>query len=193
MSGKPKIITRQTHAGIKSAILGMIIMLAGCDTYMGGITNSDVRMECPPVTILSEAASITRYVKGASRSILDVEFTGRVIGIKGKCAYEFDSNTGEGTVEINVITKFKMKRGAANKNRQAGFQYFVSVVNDDGYILEKQIFPYSVKYFKNRTWVKDEDYPVELSVPLRGGKTGQDFTVYVGFQLSEEELEFNRK
>ena len=85
-----------------------------------------------------------------------------------------------------------MKRGAANRSQQATFQYFVSVVNDDGHILEKKIFPYSVKFNKNRPWAKDQDSPVELSIPLRAGKTGQDFKVYVGFQLSQEELEFNR-
>ena len=168
------------------------MLLSGCDLYMGGITNTDVKINCPPVSILSEAASITRYAKGDRRTILDVNFSGKITGIKGKCSYEFDSNTSEGIFEINVLTKFKMQRGAASRSQQANFQYFVSVVNEDGYILEKQIFPYSVKYNKNRTWAKDEDSPVELSIPLRTGKTGKNFTVYVGFQLSQEELEFNR-
>ena len=173
-------------------ILSLIVLLSGCDLYMGGITNTDVKTDCPPVSILSKAASITRYAEGARRTILDVSFSGEITGIKGKCSYEFNSNTGEGTVEISVLTKFKMKRGAASRSQQANFKYFVSVVNDDGYILEKQIFSYSVVYNKNRTWAKSEDSPVELSIPLKAGKTGQSFRVYVGFQLSQEELEFNR-
>jgi hypothetical protein len=192
MINKPKMITVQNQTGIIPIALSMIMLLSGCDLYMGGITNTDVKMDCPPVSILSEAASITRYAEGAKRTILDVNFSGEVTGIKGKCSYEFDSNTGEGTVEINVLTEFKMKRGAATRSQQANFQYFVSVVNDDGYILEKKIFPYSVKYDRNRPWAKDEDSPVKLSIPLRAGKTGQNFKIYVGFQLSQEELEFNR-
>ena len=192
MINKPKMIIVQKQTGIIPIVLSLIVLLSGCDMYMGGITNTDVKMDCPPVSILSEAASITRYAKGARRTILDVNFSGKITGFKGKCSYEFDSNTGKGTVEINVLTKFKMKRGAANRSQQATFQYFVSVVNDDGHILEKKIFPYSVKFNKNRPWAKDQDSPVELSIPLRAGKTGQDFKVYVGFQLSQEELEFNR-
>jgi hypothetical protein len=192
MINKPKMITIQNQTGMKPIVLSLIVLLSACDLYMGGITNTDVKMDCPPVLILPEAASITRYAKGAKRTILDVNFSGQITGIKGKCFYEFDPKTGEGTVEINVLTKFKMKRGAANRSQQANFQYFVSIVNNDGYILEKQIFQYSVQYNKNRTWAKDEDSPVELSIPLRAGKTGQDYTVYVGFQLSQEELELNR-
>jgi hypothetical protein len=192
MINRPKITTIQTQTGMIPIALSLVVLLSACDLYMGGITNTDVKLDCPPVSILPEAASITRYAEGAKRTILDVNFSGQIIGFKGKCFYELDPNTGKGTVEINVITKFRIKRGAADRSQQANFQYFVSIVNDDGYILEKQIFPYSVKYNKNRTWAKDEDSPVELSMPLRAGKTGQDYTVYVGFQLSQEELEFNR-
>ena len=53
--------------------------------------------------------------------------------------------------------------------------------------------PNSTKFSKKRSWVKDEDSPIELTIPLIGGQTEQNFTVYVGFQLSQEELEFNRK
>ena len=179
---------------MKSIMLCWVVLLSGCDTYMGGITDSDVRMDCPPVKILSEASSITRYTEGTKRTILDVNFSGKITGIKGRCFYEFDSEIGEGTVGINVVTKFKMRRGAANKSQQADFQYFVSVVNNDKKILEKRTFNYSTKFSKKRSWVKDEDSPIELTIPLIGEQTEQkNYTVYVGFQLSQEELEFNRK
>jgi hypothetical protein len=193
MSNKPTKIRRHSQVGIKSMLLGLLVLLSGCDLLnVGPMTNSDVVLECPPVSILSDAALITRYIKGAGKDIIDIDFTGKIIGIKGKCFYEFGSDTGKGTVEIDVITKFKMERGAANKSRQADFQYFVSIVDGEGNILEKQTFSFSGKYLKNRFSVKEADSPIKLSIPLAGGKTGQDFTVYVGFQLSNEELEFNR-
>ena len=183
---------RQKRMPIKSIILCWIALLSGCDTYMGGVTNSDVRMECPPVSILPEASSITRYKKGTRKTILDVDFTGRVIGVKGTCFYEFDPDTKNGTVAINVITKFKMKRGASNATQKADFKYFTSVVNNDGKVLGKKTFPYSLKFSKKRSWVKDEDFPIELIIPLKNETNSQNFTVFVGFQLSHEELEFNR-
>ena len=194
MSNEPTHTKIKRWAGVRFELLGLLLLLSGCDSLgIGGMTNSyDAPPECPLVTTLSDAALITRHVEGAGRDIIDIDFTGKIISIKGRCSYEFDSETGEGTVEIDVTTKFKIKRGAANKTRRADFQYLVSIVDDNGNILEKQTFPYSVKYSKNRFWVQEADSPIELSVPLRGGKTGQDFTVYVGFQLSQKELEFNR-
>ena len=112
--------------------------------------------------------------------------------MSGKCFYEIDSDTQEGLVRVNVKTEFKIDRGAANKTRQADFQYFVSIIDANGEILDKQVFPYTAKYWKNRLSVKDADAPVELSIPLSGGQTGQDFSIYVGFQMSKEELDFNR-
>lgn len=192
MSNKPTKTRRHKRAGIKSLLLGLFVLLSGCSTLgIEGITNSDVPLECPTVSILSDAAFITRYVKGAGKDIIDIDFTGKITGIKGKCSYYFDSDTGERKVGIVVITQFKMKRGAANKTRQADFKYFVSIVDDDGNILEKQTFSYMVKYLKSRLSVKEADSPIELSIPLGRGKTGQDFTIYVGFQLSQKELKFN--
>ena len=86
-----------------------------------------------------------------------------------------------------------MRRGAGNKSQQANFKYFVSILNDNGKVLQKQAFPYSAKFSKKRSWVENSDYPVKVSIPLRFEKTGENFKVYVGFQLSKEELEFNRK
>jgi hypothetical protein len=192
MSNQPTKTKRHSRAGLKFMLLCFLVLLSGCDTYTGGIINSDVPMECPQVSVLSDAALITRYVKGAGKDIIDVDFTGKIIGIKGKCSYDFDSDTGKGTVGIDVIATFKMKRGAANKSRQADFQYFVTIVDDGGNILEKQTFSFSGKYLKNRFSVKEADSPIKLSIPLGVGKTGQYFTVYVGFQLSQEELKFNR-
>ena len=187
-----KLRPRQNQISIKSVILSGIIVLYGCDTYMGGITNTDVKMECPMVSILPEASSITRYAKGMRRTVLDVDFSGKITGIEGKCFYELNSDTDFGIVTINVITKFKMRRGSANKSQKADFLYFASVVNNQGKVLEKQTFPYSIKFSKNRSWVKNEDSPIELIIPLADENIGQNFTVFVGFQLSQEELEFNR-
>ena len=45
----------------------------------------------------------------------------------------------------------------------------------------------------NRTRLVYEDQPVVLSIPLKAGAIGPDFLVYVGFQLSPEELQYNRQ
>ena len=192
MINKQKIIIQRKIVYKKFVMLCWAFLLSSCDLYMGGITNTDVKMDCPPVSIVPEASSITRYIKGNKRSVLDVDFTGLITGIKGNCSYDLNYETGVNTVEINVITKFKMERGAANNSHQADFQYFVSIINSEGKILGKEVFDFSAKFSKERSWAKNKDSPVKLIVPFGDERGDKSFTVFVGFQLSKEELEFNR-
>lgn len=183
--------TRTGIFGRLAAPVCLSASLAACDT-IGGMTNSDVPPPCPPVSSLADAARITRFVDGPGRDIIDIDFTGRIEKLTGKCFYELDSDTGEGQVRINIKPEFRIERGAANKTRQAAFDYFISYTDDQGNVLDKQIFPYTAKYWKNKQVVKDIDGPIEVTIQLRNGQIGQDFNIYVGFQLSQEELDFNR-
>ena len=81
---------------------------------------------------------------------------------------------------------------ALQQEDAAAFEYFVSLLDGDGNVLDKLSFPFTAKYWKNRYVVTERDAPVELSIPLTGGLTGDDFSIYVGFQLNREELDFNR-
>lgn len=169
-------------------LLAGLLFLSAC-TGMPGVAEPP---PCPLVSTLGDAEIITRFVDGPGRDPIDLDFTGRINKLSGKCFFEIDSDTGEGVVRVNVNTEFKMVRGAGNKTRQADFEYFVSVLDGGGNVLEKLIVPFTARYWKNRTFMIGSDDPVDLSIPLTGGRDGSDFSIYVGFQLSREELDFNR-
>ncbi|MBC8268325.1 MAG: hypothetical protein H8E36_06225 [Rhodospirillaceae bacterium] len=168
--------------------LAVLLLLSAC-TGMPGVADPP---PCPLVSTLGDAEIITRYMDGPGRDLIDLDFTGRISKLSGKCFFEIDEDTGEGLVRVEVNTEFKLERGAGNKTREASFDYFVSLLDDQGNVLDKLSFPFTAKYWKNRTTVTEKDAAVELSIPLTGGLTGQDFSIYVGFQLSREELDFNR-
>ncbi len=156
------------------------------------LSNAPPPPPCPPVTTLGDAAIITRFIEGPGRDLIDIDFTGKITHLSGKCTYEYFSDAGDGEVRVNVRPEFRIERGAANKDRSAKFEYFVSILDYQGNILDKQTFPYSANYWKNRQTIIDRDAPVELTIPLNSGQTGRDFNIYVGFQLSREELNYNR-
>lgn len=177
-----------TWRSCRPALLAGLLFLSACTT-LGG---TDDPPPCPLVSALGDAEIITRFIDGPGRDLIDIDFTGRINNLNGKCFYEIDSDTGEGEVRVNINVEFKMVRGAGNKNHQADFDYFVSVLDDGGAVLNKLTFPFTAKYWKNRSFMIGPDEPVELSIPLTGGRTGEDFSIYVGFQLSQEEVDFNR-
>jgi hypothetical protein len=171
-----------------AGIVVFSLSIAACSAF----SKPEPSPPCPPVSTLGDAAKVTRFIAGPGRDLIDIDFTGVISHLSGKCFYEYDSDTGQGLLRVNIRTEFLIERGAANKNGSASFDYFVSIVDDRGKVLDKQTFPYTGKYWKNRQSLKDIDAPIELSIPLTGDQVGQDFNIYVGFQLSREELEFNR-
>ncbi len=181
-----------TNTGIFKQLagaLGLVIMLGACDTLMG---SSDAQLPCPSVSTLGDAAKITRFIEGPGRDLIDIDFAGKISHLSGKCFYEFDSDTGDQLLRVDIRPEFRMEKGAGNKTNQAQFEYFVSILDDQGNILQKQIFPFTTKYWKNRQFAKDEDGPVELSIQLSGEQSGQSINIFVGFQLTREELDYNR-
>ncbi|NQU57881.1 MAG: hypothetical protein HQ513_11655 [Rhodospirillales bacterium] len=181
---------RITKAGTiyRHALLAGLLFLSAC-SVLPGATEAP---PCPPVSILGDAGKITHFIDGPGRDLIDIDFTGEINKLSGRCFYEIDYDTGEGEVRVEVNIEFKMVRGAGNKNRQADFEYFVSLLDDNGSVLDKLNFPYTAKYWKTRTFLIGSDTPVKLTIPLTGGLSGEDFSIYVGFQLTREELEFNR-
>ena len=180
--------TSKAATYLRPALLAGLLFLSACSYLPGG---PDPR-PCPVVATLGDAETITHFIDGPGRDLTDLDFTGRINNLKGKCFYEIDSDTGEGVARVTVNTEFKIVRGGGNKTRQANFEYFVSLVDDTGTILDKLIFPYTAEYWKKRTFMIASDDPVELTIPLSGGRVGTDFRIYVGFQLSQEELDSNR-
>jgi hypothetical protein len=172
----------------RPTLLVGLLFLSAC-TYLPG---SQEAPPCPLVLTLGDAGIITRYIDGPGRDMVDLDFTGRISNLSGKCFYEIDPETGEGEVRLQVNSQFQLTRGAGNKTREATFKYFVSLLDTDGNVLNKMTFPFTAKYWKNRATVKEHDKTVELTIPLKSGLTGEDFSIFVGFQLSREEVDFNR-
>ena len=184
---------KTTSTGMLSRFAGLMLLslsIGACSISM--FSEKLPPQPCPPVSTLNDAAKITRFIEGPGRDLIDIDFTAEITNLSGKCFFELDSDTGEGLVRVNVKTQFTVERGAGNRDHTASFEYFISILDDQGKILDKQTFPYLGKYWKNKQFLKDPDTPIELTIPLSDGQIGQDFNVYVGFQLSREELEYNR-
>lgn len=179
-----------SRLALPGGLLCVALSLSSCtELYTGKPAEAP---PCPQVSKLTDAAELTRFVDGPGRDLIDVDFNAQIWHLSGKCFYEWDSDTGEGVVRMEVKTEFKIDRGPANTSREAHFDYFVSLLDDKGTILQKPLFAYQAKYWKNRMSIRDIDSPVELTIPIASDQSGDNFKIYVGFQLTREELEYNR-
>lgn len=147
---------------------------------------------CPEVAVLSDAATVTRFVEGTGRDLTDVLYEAQIVDAGGACQYDVDDDTGEGTLDVEMAVAMEVARGPANREGRAEIGYFVAITDADRAILNRQHFEGLVTFPGNTSRLEWRDEPVYLTISLKSGQTGADFRIYVGYVLSEEELQFNR-
>ncbi len=171
-----------------AAAAGLSVALA-----VSGCGSSPEPPECPPVSVLGEAASLTRFAQGRGRDLVDVDFRAELTDLRSGCIYAKEEG-GASKLVVAVAPSIAAARGPANEDRKADFQYFVSVVGGDADILNKQLFPVSVAFPGNSTRVDivQDDPPVSIDLPIAAA--GEEYyEILLGLQLSEDELQYNRR
>ena len=168
-------------------------LLAGCSAYDWLFTRTPPP-PCPRVSVLADASSLVKFQSGPGRDLTDIEFGGEIKGFETACEYDLDEDTGTGSVTVEVAVFILAERGLADRDRRAVLPYFALVLDAERRILNKRFFEVAVEFPGNRTRVTvKDDPPVALTIPLKAEDRGETYRVIVGFQLSKEELEYNRR
>ena len=175
-----------------AAALLLFLGLTACAAIDAITGNTPPPPPCPEVSVLPEAATVTRFREGPGRDIIDEIFSGAIADVQMGCEHDIDEDTGEGTLSMAVAMMIHAERGAANRDRRALFRYFVSLTDPSRKIIAKETFDLPSVFPGNHNRMLVTDDPVELTIPLKKGMTGVNFRVVVGFQLSREDMKINR-
>jgi len=154
-----------------------------------------VPQPCPRVSVLGDAARLTRFAEGPGRDLTDVAYEAEMTNVFSGCEHVVDDDSGQTVVVIAVAPVVSAVRGPANRDHEARFDYFVTVVGPDNAILNKETFGLTVQFPGNRTRVRfrDDDPPVTIDLPLSGDVSATGYRLFVGFQLTPDELGYNRR
>lgn len=149
---------------------------------------------CPRISVLGNAEMLTKFAIGTGRDLTDVDHEVRIVDIRYGCTYTEDE-TDQPILAVAVAPVFTADRGPANSDRQARFTYFVAIADPQRAILNKQMFDLQVSFPGNRSrvTVSPDDPPVTIDIPPVAGRLGPDYHVFVGLQLTPDELEYNRR
>ncbi len=160
-------------------VLLAALALAGCSS-----TGDSAGPACPPVKILDEARTVTQFKDG--RDVTDAVYEAEILGYKGSCQY------GEKGVNVRVSVAFKVGLGPAADSRTVKIPYFVAV--PDFYPAEsaKKKLTLKVPFPKGQDVIRLRDGEIGLDIPLDKPGQGAETPVVVGFQLSPEQLDYNR-
>ncbi len=177
--------------------LALALFLAGCSAQdlrqINPWADKSPSALCPQVKVLADAATVTKFRSGPGRSLTDVIYSGRITDVTKSCRYGVDDNARQGTLDVEITTLLQISRGPTSNRKQAPAWYFVALADANKRVIQKRVFEVRAKFEGNRSKTLLMDGPVEMKIPLPTGKTSRDFLIFVGFQLSKSELQYNRK
>lgn len=163
--------------------LAAILTVAG----LAACTSAQSSLPCPEVAVLDGVDRLTRFREGKGRDLTDVEFEATMRGLSGTCDYE------SGRVDMLARLEIEVRRGPALATGQAAdFDFFVAVLDPSETMIAKEVFHTEVPFESNRGRVFDVE-ELEPVVPLPDVNRGPLYSVLIGFQLTEEELAYNRR
>jgi hypothetical protein len=145
---------------------------------------------CPEVNILAETAKFTRFRPGRGRDVTDVALQGEITGYNGSCKYDKDSKTLTVTLQVSMT----FTHGPAATSNNAHIDYYVAVPAYFPKPEAKQVLGVQFAFAPPADHVQITDYEVEVKLPVADFvKDMPNRDLYIGFQLSPDELDYNRR
>lgn len=173
---------------IVSACLALPALLvsscAGVD--LSALDDSPNVGPCPVAGTLYDASRVVE-IKGPERHE-NVGFTGAIEGVRGYCRY-IDANP----ITMEIEMDFAFGRGPKADGLTHTYPVFVTVTRRDRSVLAKERFDISVTWPAGKDIVRMTEKVPGIVIP-RANETvsGSNFEVIVGFDLTPEQLAYNR-
>ena len=140
---------------------------------------------CPDVSILRDAAQRVTFA-GGGRDLTNIVAEVEISDFNGECGYRETDVVVELTVEFLAIAGPQMTGDAVS------FPYFVAILDPEDRVLAKQVFQASATIEEGDAGgVVRED--LQQVIPLDRTAAGPAYQILLGFQLTPEELEYNRQ
>lgn len=141
---------------------------------------------CPPTAILEGPGELTRYKSASEKTPTDVLFRTKMTTFSGIC--DFDAKS----IDIELSILIEAVRGPANTTGKAEFAYFVAILKKDKTVLTRTEFPMIAEFERQDTRFNFSEN-VTVTIPRRKDDSTTDYIVYLGFEMTPDELATNRR
>jgi hypothetical protein len=171
-----------------AGVVALPLLLAGCG---GGDTPSVVQAPCPRIAILADGADLTRFRAGAPRDLTAMVVDARITGFDATCDF---AGRDRGAVEVRITPRFEAERGPAAEGRSLDLPWFVAVSDPgDSVTLERIAASSQVSFPANVARAITTGRTVRFTVRAEEGTRIEEYPVRIAFQLTPDELAFNRQ
>jgi len=169
------------RVNIAVALSVVALLVGGCAVLDEGTPNV-----CPSTAILDDAGELVRFASTPPAGPGDVSFRTKMKYISGLCEVD------EKSIDMELSTKMEALRGPANTGSEAKFVYFVAILDSDKTVLSRTKFPMIARFQKRETKL-DFSENLTVTIPRKPNTLPKDYIVYLGFEMTPDELAYNRK
>lgn len=176
-------------------VAAVFLPLWGCDT-VSGLFNSEPQITldpgpvCPATAVLSDAASVTKLKPGTPAAMTrpaDIAFQALMSQAQLDCNYDRVANT------LTVSIKFAVRasRGPALDGPDPQLPFFVAIIDTDNNVVVKNVYNSDPQMAGHPSATYTETVS-NFPVPLAMDRRPSDYEILTGFQLTPDELAYNR-
>jgi hypothetical protein len=165
-----------------ASLAAAAFLLAAC-AWIGGTHTST--MTCPKIMAAPGADTIAIFGP-TGHELKDVVVGGKIDAISAQCA------PGKDMIVMNAAIRFEAER-ISNAITEASFPYFVALVDPSRKVLTENQFSVSFKFLPAEPARHVPTENITVNLPVKDQATGSDYTVFVGFQLTPDQLALNRQ
>ena len=171
------------------AFIAAVGLLASCSTAspLGAAFDSRTNSgDCPPAGAIYAASRIVE-MDGEEVVYGNIAYTGEIVDVRLFCRY-----AGTDPVRAEVEIDFAFGKGPKATSRTHDYRYWVAVTRRSGKVLNKEYF--NVRADFGDATVRGESELVQSIIIPRADDTisAANFEVLVGFDLTDEQLKFNK-
>jgi hypothetical protein len=179
-----QIREKRAGFGLTVAIVGVASLgLEGCKLFI-----KDEPPPCPRVSILADASNLVRFHQGAKADAKNIDITAKLVSYAGSCGYDAD----EKQMSVALTVGFDVTRGPAAGELAQEISYFVAVPAYYPQTSAKRVLSFPVELPKDNETLHVTDKEIQISFPVNDIKELERYEIFVGIQLNQAELDYNR-
>lgn len=146
---------------------------------------------CPSVSVRPDLASMADFYDPAKTTESTKISEAAITGVKNTCRVE------DGRIIMQVDLSVTGKTGPKARVKPAdkpsfAYPYFIAVTDSKGTVVSKDIFAVSLSFASDQNEIATTE-TVFQNMPVPDTSIGESFNVIVGFQLTNEQLDYNHQ
>lgn len=143
---------------------------------------------CPLMGVLYDSSRLVSFAQPNAERYANIAYTGELRGVRGLCRY-VDADPIRMAMEVDLA----FGRGPASTSDRQTYRYWVAVARRGREPIEKAYFDVDVRFPRGQSVVTRTERIESIVIPRAAADTsGENFEILVGFELTPEQLQFNR-